>query len=125
MDNIAAVLFFLIAIGVFLVTIAGMWKVFEKAGNPGWASLVPVYNMILLVRMAGKPDIWILYMFIPFVNFVIAILVMMDLAKRFGQSAGFGVGMILLPMIFYPILGFGNARYQGVPNQGQAMARTA
>jgi Family of unknown function (DUF5684) len=117
MDNIMAGLFFLAFIAVFVLAFAGMWKVFEKAGNPGWTSLIPVYNMILLVRMAGKPDIWILYMFIPLANLVFGILVMMDVAKKFGQSAAFGVGMIFLPMIFYPILGFGDARYLGVPNQ--------
>ena len=117
MDNLLAGLFFLGFIGVFVLAFAGMWKMFEKAGNPGWTSLIPVYNMILLVRMAGKPDIWILYMFIPFANIIFGILVVMDVAKKFGQSSAFGLGMIFLPMIFYPILGFGDARYLGVPNQ--------
>lgn len=112
-DNIGFVLFMLVILALTIVLIAAMWRVFEKAGQPGWACLVPIYNMILLVRMAGKPDIWILYMFIPFVNFVISILLTVEIARKFGQGTGFAVGMIFLPWIFYPILGFGDARYLG------------
>jgi hypothetical protein len=113
MDNIGSLIFLLLCVGVAVAAIAGMWKVFEKAGHPGWGCLIPVYNMILMVRIAGKPDIWILFMFIPLVNFVIAILLAIEIAKRFGQGTGFGVGLVFLPMVFYPILGFGDARYQG------------
>jgi hypothetical protein len=114
-DNIGFVLFMLVMLALTIVLIAAMWRVFEKAGQPGWACLVPIYNMILLVRMAGKPDIWILYMFIPFVNFIISILLTVEIARKFGQGTGFAVGMIFLPWIFYPILGFGDARYLGTP----------
>ena len=121
MVSIGFLLFFVVALVLIAVAIAGMWKVFEKAGQPGWACLVPVYNLFLLVRIVGKPDIWIVFMFIPFVNMIIGILLAIELAKCFGQGTGFGIGLILLPMIFYPILGFGDARYLGA----QAIARTA
>src|ERR1700722_3077522 len=108
-----AILFFIV---VVVVSIAGLWKTFEKAGKPGWAAIVPIYNMIVLLEIAGKPIWWILLLFIPCVNIVVLVLVCIDLAKNFGQGAGFGIGLWLLPFIFYPMLGFGSAKYQGVRN---------
>ena len=99
---------------VFVVAIlAGMWKVFAKAGQPGWAAIVPIYNMVVMLQIAKKPVWWIILFFIPIVGLVIAILVAIETAKRFNQGAGFGVGMALLPFIFYPMLGFGSATYKG------------
>ncbi len=130
MDNsgfaIGGLIFLLAGMCMFVVCLAGVWKIFEKAGQPGWASLVPIYNLFLLVRLVGKPDIWIAFMLIPFVNFVIGALLAIELAKVFGKGTGFGLGMIFLPMIFYPILGFGDARYTPPWIQGgQAMIRPA
>lgn len=102
-----------IALGITVLVIAGMWKVFTKAGEPGWACLIPIYNVLVLLKIAGKEWWWLILMFIPIVNFVIAILVAIALADKFGKGAGFGIGLAFLPMIFYPILGFGDARYQG------------
>lgn len=124
--GIGGLFFFLVFVGLFVVALAGMWKIFEKAGQPGWGCLVPIYNLFLLVRIVGKPDIWVLYAIIPFVNLIICILLAIELARVFGKGTGFGVGLIFLPMIFYPILGFGNARYLGPPMQGaRVMARPA
>ena len=103
----------LIALVFVVVIVASMWKVFVKAGKPGWACIVPIYNLIVLLDIAGKPAWWFLLFMIPFVNFVIAILVSIEVAKAFGKSAGFGVGLALVGVIFYPILGFGDARYIG------------
>lgn len=100
-----------------VVVIVGMWKVFEKAGKPGWGSIIPIYNVILLLEIAGKPIWWIFLLLIPFVNIVIAIMVCIDLAKNFGKDAGFGVGLALLGFIFFPILGFGSAKYRPVSSQ--------
>jgi hypothetical protein len=97
---------------VLLVIVAG-WKVFTKAGEPGWAIIVPIYNVIVMLKIAGKPLWWIILLFIPIVNLVIGILVAVAIAERFGKGAGFGVGLALLPFIFYPILGFGSATYSG------------
>ncbi|MGZ7079140.1 MAG: DUF5684 domain-containing protein, partial [Thermoanaerobaculia bacterium] len=76
--------------------------------------IVPIYNMIVLLKIAGKPLWWIILLFIPFVNFIIVILVYFALAKNFGKGAGFALGMVFLPFIFFPLLAWGDARYQGV-----------
>jgi len=106
--------FMIIALAVGLLLIVSMWKIFTKAGEPGWASIVPIYNMIILLKIVGKPAWWVLLMFIPFVNLVIFIIVYIELAKVFGKGAGFGIGLLVLPFIFFPILAFGSARYQRV-----------
>lgn len=102
----------LLTVAIIAVVIAGLWKVFGKAGKPGWACLVPIYNIVVLLEIAGKPVWWLVLLLIPVVNFVIGILVAIEVAKKFGQSTGFGIGLALLPFVFYPILGFGAARYQ-------------
>ena len=104
----------LIQLAILIGIIAGFWKVFEKAGKPGWAAIIPIYNLIVLLEIAGKPIWWIVLFLIPFVNFIIAILVGIDVAKNFGKGTGFGIGLALLGFIFYPILGFGDAKYQKV-----------
>lgn len=97
-----------------VVVIVGGWKMFEKAGHPGWAILIPIYNAYILLKVAGRPGWWLLLYLIPIVNFVIAIIVAIDVAKSFGQSAMFGFFLnFLLAGIGYIILGFGNYRYQG------------
>ena len=96
-----------------LLMIIAMWKIYTKAGKPGWAAIIPIYNTIVLLEIVDKPLWWFLLLLIPFVNIVIAIIVTLELAKKFGQSVGFAIGLILLPIIFYPILGFGSARYSG------------
>lgn len=106
-----AVIFY-IAIIVFLI--AAMWKVFVKAGQPGWAAIVPIYNIYIMLQIAGRPGWWLLLMFVPFVSIVIGIIVSLDIARNFGKSTGFGIGLILLGPIFFPILGFGSATYQPV-----------
>ena len=96
------------------LVIAGMWKVFEKAGQPGWAAIVPFYNMfVLTTKIAHKEILWFILMFIPLVNIVAIIIVSIEVAKYFGKGAGFGVGLALLGFVFYPILGFGQDQYQG------------
>lgn len=103
---------FVLMMGLLIVVIAGVWKTFEKAGKPGWGAIIPIYNVILLLEIAGRPIWWILLMFIPLVNVIVAIIVCMDVAKNFGKGAGFGLGLAFLGFIFYPILGFGDAQYQ-------------
>ena len=91
--------------------IASLWKIFTKAGQPGWASIIPIYNVIVLLKIAGKPLWYIILLIIPLVNIVVGILVLIELAKNFGKGVGFAIGLILLPIIFYPILAFGDAKY--------------
>ena len=111
-----AIIFYL---AIWVVAIAGMWKTFEKAGKPGWAAIIPIYNLIILLEIVGKPMIWILWLIIPCVNFVFAIWLLNLVSKSFGKSEGFTVGLILLSFIFWPILGFGDARYLG-PSAAEA-----
>jgi len=96
-----------------IVMIAAMWKVFTKAGKPGWASIIPIYNVIVLLNIAGKPAWWIVLFLIPIVSLVMAILMYVGLANRFGKGGGFAVGLVFLGPIFFAILGFGSAQYQG------------
>ena len=103
----------LVMVALVVVIIAGMWKVFTKAGEPGWACLVPIYNLIVMMRIAGRPGWWVLLFFIPIVSLIVSIIVSIDIAKAFGKGTGFGIGLALLGFIFYPILGFGDAQYGG------------
>jgi hypothetical protein len=110
--GIGGFLFTLIWLALVIVVIAGMWQTFVKAGKPGWGAIIPIYNVILLLEIAGRPIWWIFLLLIPIVNFVIAVVVSLDVAKNFGKDALFGLGLAFLGFIFYPILGFGSARYQ-------------
>ena len=106
----AAVWIVYIAVIVFMI--ASLWIVFTKAGHPGWAAIIPIYNAYILILIAGKPGWWLVLLFVPFVNIVIEIIVALAVAKNFGKGTGFGIGLIFLPFIFYPILAFGPATYQ-------------
>ena len=102
----------LIYLAIIVLMIAGMWKVFIKAGKPGWGAIIPIYNLIILLQIVGRPLWWIILFLIPIVNLVALILVGMDLAVCFGRSKAWGfVLLALLPFIGYPILGFGEASY--------------
>ena len=105
--------FFAFMAAFALLIIASVWKVFTKAGKPGWASLIPIYNMIVLLEITGKPIWWIILFLIPFVNFIAAFLVMIPLAEKFGKGTGFGIGLVFLSFVFFPILAFGDAEYRG------------
>ena len=101
----------LVFLALTLVVIAGMWKVFTKAGKPGWASLVPIYNLIVLLEIVGRPLWWIvLFLCTGPIGWI---LVSLDLAKVFGKEIGFAIGLMLVPVVFMPMLGFGDARYLG------------
>ncbi len=98
---------------LFLISIASQWKVFEKAGQPGWACIIPIYNVYIMTKIAGKPGWWVLMLIIPFVNIIFAIWLINMISKSFGKTEGFTVGLVLLGFIFWAILGFGSAKYQG------------
>jgi len=101
-----------IGIGILaLLNLVAMWKFFTKAGEPGWAILIPVYNMIVMLRIAGKPAWWFLLLCIPLAQIVFAIDVDVCTARRFGKGVFFGLGLLFLPIICYPILAFGSATY--------------
>ena len=100
-------------LGMIALMIASMWVIFTKANEPGWAAIVPIYNIIVMFKICGKPLWWVVLFLIPLVNMVASILVTLSFAKSFVKSTGFAVGMIFLPFIFMPMLAFGDARYQG------------
>jgi len=103
-----------IAIMLFIVVfmIVSMWKIYEKAGQPGWASIVPIYNIIVYIKIIKKPMWWIVMFLIPVVNYVFLIWSVNLLSKRFGKDVGFTIGLLLLGFVFYPILAFGDAKYE-------------
>ncbi|MBL8933231.1 MAG: signal peptidase I [Archangium sp.] len=107
-----------VELAIFAVIIAGMWKLFVKAGQPGWAAIVPIYNTYVMTQIVGRPILWFILTFVPCVNFVAMILIMIDLAKSFGKSTGYAIGMVFLPFIFIPMLGFGDAQYSGPSFKG-------
>lgn len=111
--------FFIFFFGFFILMIASMWKTFEKAGQPGWACLIPIYSTYIMIKIVGKPHIWLLWCLIPCVNFVFGIWLTNLISKSFGKDEGFTVGLILLSFIFWPILGFGSAKYLG-PSAAEA-----
>jgi hypothetical protein len=102
------ILLLVIACAVFFII--GMWKVFEKAGQPGWTAIIPFVNYFFLSMAAGRPAWWGILFFVPIVNLVVWFIVCFDLAKRFGRGTGFGIGLALLPVVFFMILGFGDDR---------------
>lgn len=101
-------LFFFAFIVFFIVC---HWKIFTKAGQEGWKSLIPFYNAYVQLQITKQPTIWLLYFFIPFVNIYFGIKHIHGLSRAFGKDVGFTVGIILLPIVFYPILAFGDSKY--------------
>ena len=105
-----------------ILMIASGWQLFTKAGKPGWAVLIPVYNLILLLEIVGKPVWWVLLMFFPFVNLIVFIWMVNLLAKSFGKTELYTIGMVLLPFIFYPLLAFGDSQYRGPAGSGVTLS---
>lgn len=114
-SSIGAAIGTIIYLAILIVVIAGLWKTFVKAGQPGWGVLIPFYNLYLLVKIAGRPGWWFILMLIPIVNIIVGIIVDIDIARNFGKGIGFAIGLFFLPFIFYPILGFGSAEYNPTP----------
>ena len=114
-------IFWVCYFAVIILLIAAMWKVFSKAGQPGWAAIIPIYNMYVMCKIAGRPGWWVILLLIPLVNFIILIILCIDISKAFGKGVGFGLGLLFLGIIFWPILGFGSAQYHG-PSAGAPAA---
>ena len=108
---------------MIIIPIVAYWKIYLKASQPGWASIIPVYNVVTLLIIIKKPWWWVFLLFVPIVNIVFSVMMMHALSKSFGEDIGFTIGLILLPFVFLPILAFGNFQYIGAgiqqtnPNQ--------
>jgi Family of unknown function (DUF5684) len=95
--------YLVVVLAIAILMIASMWKLFSKAGKPGWACLVPIYNYVVMLEIIKKPIWWIILLLIPIVNFIIIIIIFIELAKAYGKTAGYGIGMLILPYVFFPM----------------------
>ena len=105
-------------VGLVVIVIAALWRIYAKAGEPGWTVLAPIYNSIVLLRIVGMSLWWVIPLLIPYVGIIVSIIVCIKLARAFGKGGGFAMGLILLPFVFIPILGFGSATYLGPAGPG-------
>ena len=115
--SVFGVFLLVIMLTIAVIVIIAEWRIYEKAGKPGWAVLIPFYNIIVLLEIVGKPFWWIFLFLVPFVNIVFGVWMTNLLSKSFGKDEAFTVGLILLGFVFYPILGFGDAKYIGPAGQ--------
>ena len=95
-----------------LLVVVSTWKVFEKAGEPGWASLIPIYNVYVMLKIGNNPGWYLVLLLVPVVNLFVAGKLFVDLARSFGKGIGWGLGLWILPFVFFPMLGFGGANYR-------------
>lgn len=109
-DNSLLILVVLLAFAV--VQAVSLWLIFAKAGKPGWAALIPIYNFFVLLDIVNRPIWWVVLAFIPFVNTIAAIIIYMDLARAFGRDGTYGCLMLLIPIVFIPLLAFSDAQYR-------------
>ena len=119
MHTVAANTFFsgvywvLYVIWIALVIVGG-WKMFVKAGKPGWGIIIPFYNTYLLCKIAGRPGWWLILFFIPIVNIIIALIVALGISENFGHGAGYGILLWLFAPIMLLVLGFGTDQYKPI-----------
>lgn len=111
--DIAAIISILAVVAIIVLTLVGWWKMFAKAGQPGWTCIIPFVNVYILLKIVGRPGWWLLLFFLPIISFIVFIVVMIDLAKSFGKGSLFAVGLVLLSVVFIPVLGLGKSEYQG------------
>jgi len=115
-------LFIGICIAIGLIQIISLWRVFEKAGRPGWAAIIPIYNIYVMCKIGGKRGWWVLLMCIPFLGIIFSVWILNMISKSFGKDEGFTVGLLFLSFIFWPILGFGKSKYLGPFGDPKAFA---
>jgi hypothetical protein len=114
-EGIFAVLgaFVIVYLVILVLMVVSFWKIFEKAGKPGWAAIVPIYNLIVFLEIVNKPVWWLVLILIPIVNIVILIMLTHRLSLSFGQGVGFTILLIFVGIIGYPVLAFGDYKYVG------------
>ncbi len=113
---IGILLMVLIWLSIIVFAIISQWKVFEKAGQPGWAVFIPIYNILIMLKVANKPWWWLFMFFIPIANIVFVIMMLNRISLSFGKSSGFTVGLFFLGIIFWGILAFDKSEYKMLPN---------
>ena len=121
----SSTIYAIVLIAAAFLTLAAMWRLFAKAGEAGWKSIVPVYGAVVLLRLVGRPWWWLLLLLVPVVNLIPSVMLCFDLAKAFGKGAGAGFGILLLGPIFVMWLAFGNAEYVRPKNPPYEMKRAA
>jgi len=104
--------FILVQLALTVIGVAGMWKTFQKAGKPGWAAIIPIYNVYTVIKISDNPGWFLILLIVPIINIVIAGKISIDFAGKFGQGILFGLGLMMLTFFFYPLLGFGDYQYQ-------------
>ena len=114
---IGIILMIALWLSIIVFAIVSQWKVFEKAGQPGWAVFIPIYNILIMLKVANKPWWWIFMFLIPIANIVFAIMLLNRIALSFGKSSGFTVGLLFLGIIFWGILAFDKSEYKMIPNE--------
>ncbi len=110
-DPFASLLFLAIMLAVSVFYLACLWRIFTKAGEPGWHAVVPILNTYTLIKVAGRPGWWLLLTFVPCIGLLVMVIVYLDLAAQFGKGSGFGIGLVFLSPIFLPILAFGRSQH--------------
>jgi Family of unknown function (DUF5684) len=119
--EVGAILLYIVL--VYAIAVIPYWVIFTKAGQPGWPALIPIYSTYILLKVIGRPGLWLLLFLVPLLNIVIAIIVLNDLSKSFGHGVGFTLGLLFLSLIFLYILAFGSSTYRG-PAGGMAALPT-
>lgn len=113
------ILFLLFYIALMVLILASLWIVFTKAGEEGWKAIIPIYNLIVFLKIIDRPIWWIIFFFIPCANIIVMVITAMDLAENFGKTKGWGIGMLaILGIIGYPILAFSDAKYTHINRGG-------
>lgn len=110
-SGIGSLICFVVVVAIALIPLIGVWKLFEKAGKPGWAAIVPIYNVYILTEIAGMDIMWFILSLVPCVNIVAAVMIWINVCKNFGKDTTYAILIILFPYIFVPMLGFSDARY--------------
>jgi hypothetical protein len=103
----------IVYLAILVFYLAAEWRIFSKAGQPGWAVIIPIYSTLVFLKIIGRPWWWLLLFLIPLVNIIFLIIAVNDLSKAFGHGIGYTLGLLFLSPIFIPILGFGGSQYVG------------
>lgn len=128
----ALMVWLIIILAIAIIQIIAMWKLFTKAGEKGWKSIIPIYNLVILFKISGLSP-WLIFVYlaaiIPFIGWIAPIalnaVLAYKLAKSFGKDAGWAVGIYFLAPIFYMILAFGKSQYVGPDGEVNAVETTA